>query len=215
MQGAFGVSHQQVLAQVTAQAVQANSNMHIQEEKNPSVLSAMPAATSNSRQEQNMQPPHSSMSDSSAGITMKECPDDGFNWRKYGQKQVKGSEFPRSYYKCTHPGCPVKKKVERSLDDDHVVAIIYKGQHNHQPPRPNKLVAKDAAAVTTSNDNSSVQGNVDLKEGIACESEGSSDSDQEAGDRGETEAEEKNDEPDPKRRQGFSLVLFCCFLMCL
>ena len=28
--------------------------------------------------------------------------DDPYNWRKYGQKQVKGSDFPRSYFKCTH-----------------------------------------------------------------------------------------------------------------
>ena len=41
---------------------------------------------------------------------------DGYNWRKYGQKKVKGSEFPRSYYKCTHPSCPVKRKVETTID---------------------------------------------------------------------------------------------------
>lgn len=39
--------------------------------------------------------------------------DDGYNWRKYGEKQVKGSPFPRSYYKCSQPGCPAKKVVER------------------------------------------------------------------------------------------------------
>ncbi|KAI3974321.1 hypothetical protein MKX01_030990 [Papaver californicum] len=51
--------------------------------------------------------------------------DDGYNWRKYGQKQVKGSEFPRSYFKCTHPNCQVKKKVERS-QEGHITEIIYK-----------------------------------------------------------------------------------------
>ncbi|KAF9665314.1 hypothetical protein SADUNF_Sadunf16G0109900 [Salix dunnii] len=56
--------------------------------------------------------------------------DDGYNWRKYGQKQVKGSENPRSYYKCTYPNCPTKKKVERSLDG-HITEIVYKGSHNH------------------------------------------------------------------------------------
>lgn len=60
---------------------------------------------------------------------------DGYNWRKYGQKQVKGSEYPRSYYKCTHPNCPVKKKVERALDGQ-IAEIVYKGEHNHSKPQP-------------------------------------------------------------------------------
>ncbi|KAJ4825971.1 hypothetical protein Tsubulata_007733 [Turnera subulata] len=62
---------------------------------------------------------------------------DGYNWRKYGQKQVKGSEYPRSYYKCTHPNCPVKKKVERSFDGQ-IAEIVYKGEHNHAKPLPPK-----------------------------------------------------------------------------
>ncbi|CAN0926789.1 WRKY transcription factor 44 [Linum grandiflorum] len=60
---------------------------------------------------------------------------DGYNWRKYGQKQVKGSEYPRSYYKCTHPNCPVKKKVERSFDGK-IAEIVYKGDHSHPKPLP-------------------------------------------------------------------------------
>ncbi|WCJ34600.1 WRKY DNA-binding protein 4 [Euphorbia peplus] len=62
---------------------------------------------------------------------------DGYNWRKYGQKQVKGSEYPRSYYKCTHPNCPVKKKVERALDGQ-IAEIVYKGEHSHSKPQPPK-----------------------------------------------------------------------------
>ncbi|KAL3531629.1 hypothetical protein ACH5RR_005150 [Cinchona calisaya] len=60
--------------------------------------------------------------------------DDGYNWRKYGQKQVKGSENPRSYYKCTFPNCPTKKKVERNLEG-HVTEIVYKGNHIHPKPQ--------------------------------------------------------------------------------
>ncbi|KAJ8534393.1 hypothetical protein K7X08_016121 [Anisodus acutangulus] len=62
--------------------------------------------------------------------------EDGYNWRKYEQKQVKGSECPRSYYKCTHPNCPVKKKIER-FHEGHVMKIIYDGAHNHPKPLPN------------------------------------------------------------------------------
>lgn len=60
--------------------------------------------------------------------------EDGYNWRKYGQKQVKGSENPRSYYKCTYSNCPTKKKVERSLDGQ-ITEIVYKGTHNHLKPQ--------------------------------------------------------------------------------
>lgn len=60
--------------------------------------------------------------------------EDGYNWRKYGQKQVKGSENPRSYYKCTFPNCPTKKKVERAIDGQ-ITEIVYKGTHNHPKPQ--------------------------------------------------------------------------------
>ncbi|CAK9314609.1 unnamed protein product [Citrullus colocynthis] len=59
--------------------------------------------------------------------------EDGFNWRKYGQKVVKGSENPRSYYKCTYPNCPVRKQVERSLNGQ-ITEIVYKSKHNHPKP---------------------------------------------------------------------------------
>eukprot|EP00850_Spirogloea_muscicola_P025736 SM004101S15577 [mRNA] locus=s4101:48:1225:- [translate_table: standard] len=71
--------------------------------------------------------------------------EDGYNWRKYGQKQVKGSEFPRSYYKCTHAGCSVKKKVERSLNG-HVTERVYKGVHNHARPAQTRKAAASAQA---------------------------------------------------------------------
>lgn len=55
---------------------------------------------------------------------------DGYNWRKYGQKLVKGSNNPRSYYKCTHPACLVKKIVEATFDGK-TTEIVFKGEHNH------------------------------------------------------------------------------------
>ncbi|KAL6586811.1 hypothetical protein OROMI_001799 [Orobanche minor] len=79
--------------------------------------------------------------------------EDGFYWRKYGQKHVKGSEFPRSYYKCTNADCLVKKKVERSHAGE-ITQIVYKGFHNHPIPQPrlNGMPGKDqmAAGITTS-----------------------------------------------------------------
>ncbi|CAN1120832.1 Probable WRKY transcription factor 50 [Linum perenne] len=57
--------------------------------------------------------------------------DDGYRWRKYGKKMVKNSPNPRNYYKCSREGCPVKKRVERDVDDPSYVITTYEGVHIH------------------------------------------------------------------------------------
>ncbi|KAF1868946.1 hypothetical protein Lal_00048225 [Lupinus albus] len=59
--------------------------------------------------------------------------DDEYNWRKYEEKQVDINENQTSYYKCTIPNCPVKKKVERTIDG-RVIGVLYNGNHNHHKP---------------------------------------------------------------------------------
>ncbi|KAJ8764123.1 hypothetical protein K2173_005029 [Erythroxylum novogranatense] len=59
-------------------------------------------------------------------------PEDGFTWRKYGQKDIYGSKFPRGYYRCTHQKfyqCPAKKQVQRLDDDPFTYEVNYRGEH--------------------------------------------------------------------------------------
>ncbi|XP_047307153.1 WRKY transcription factor 18-like [Impatiens glandulifera] len=57
---------------------------------------------------------------------------DGYQWRKYGQKVTRDNPSPRAYYKCSFsPICPVKKKVQKSIDDPSLLVAIYEGEHNH------------------------------------------------------------------------------------
>ncbi|KVH88860.1 DNA-binding WRKY [Cynara cardunculus var. scolymus] len=59
---------------------------------------------------------------------------DGYRWRKYGQKMVKGNPHPRNYYKCTSAGCPVRKHIEMAVDGSSEVILTYKGVHDHDMP---------------------------------------------------------------------------------
>uniref|UniRef100_A0A7N0TDX7 WRKY domain-containing protein n=1 Tax=Kalanchoe fedtschenkoi TaxID=63787 RepID=A0A7N0TDX7_KALFE len=65
--------------------------------------------------------------------------DDGYKWRKYGQKVVKNSLHPR----CTQMGCRVKKRVERLSEDCRMVITTYEGRHSHPPPPPDDANSSD------------------------------------------------------------------------
>lgn len=57
---------------------------------------------------------------------------DGHSWRKYGQKDIHGANFPRCYYRCTHRnvrGCLATKQVQRSDNDPNIFEVTYRGRH--------------------------------------------------------------------------------------
>lgn len=63
---------------------------------------------------------------------MADIPQDDYSWRKYGQKPIKGSPFPRGYYKCSSvKGCPARKHVERAKDDPTMLIVTYEWEHRH------------------------------------------------------------------------------------
>ncbi|KAB2056441.1 hypothetical protein ES319_A11G102900v1 [Gossypium barbadense] len=67
-----------------------------------------------------------------SGTSLDNPIDDGFCWRKYGQKAILGSNFPRGYYRCTHrhsQGCLAIKQVQKSNDDPTIFEVKYRGRH--------------------------------------------------------------------------------------
>ncbi|XP_042460102.1 transcription factor WRKY19-like [Zingiber officinale] len=58
--------------------------------------------------------------------------DDGFTWRKYGQKEILRAKYPRAYFRCAHRdshSCPAKKQVQRSDNDPSVYDLTYHDYH--------------------------------------------------------------------------------------
>lgn len=134
------MAHMQSRQQQHQQQQQQQLQQQQQQLSNQSSQRAAVEAENSQDSEQDNQPPPPM----AAPTIMDRPSEDGYNWRKYGQKQVKGSEYPRSYYKCTQTNCPMKKKVERS-HDGQVTEIVYKGDHNHPKPQPTRRMALSGA----------------------------------------------------------------------
>ncbi|KAG6539191.1 probable WRKY transcription factor 70 [Zingiber officinale] len=57
--------------------------------------------------------------------------EDGYTWRKYGQKIIYGTTHQRSYYRCSHKfdrGCQATRQVQKT-EDASMFTIIYMGEH--------------------------------------------------------------------------------------
>ncbi|KAL5573799.1 hypothetical protein UlMin_023396 [Ulmus minor] len=76
-------------------------------------------------------------------------PSDSWAWRKYGQKPIKGSPYPRGYYRCSSSkGCPARKQVERSRVDPTKLIITYACEHNHPLPTKSHTSTSIVAPTT-------------------------------------------------------------------
>ncbi|KAK3135276.1 hypothetical protein QOZ80_5BG0416940 [Eleusine coracana subsp. coracana] len=65
-------------------------------------------------------------------VEKRSTPDDGLLWRKYGQKDILNSKYPRTYFRCTYKhdnGCKATRQVQQSEDDPSVYVVTYFGEH--------------------------------------------------------------------------------------
>uniref|UniRef100_A0A0E0MB85 WRKY domain-containing protein n=1 Tax=Oryza punctata TaxID=4537 RepID=A0A0E0MB85_ORYPU len=81
-------------------------------------------------------------------------PSDLWAWRKYGQKPIKGSPYPRGYYRCSSSkGCSARKQVERSRADPTMLVVTYTSDHNHPWPTHRNALAGSTRPSSSSNSN--------------------------------------------------------------
>ncbi|CAN7020504.1 unnamed protein product [Brassica oleracea var. botrytis] len=65
-------------------------------------------------------------------VQAKRIDEDIYAWRKYGQKEILNSKFPRSYFRCTHKptqGCKATKQVQKLEQNPEMFQITYMGNH--------------------------------------------------------------------------------------
>lgn len=164
------MSRQEVLGSVTTQGSEAQSEIQLQSSVCPtpmaelsptSVTQPISSAPSPTLPEQRLSPPKvknacmpeadqrksSDLKTLTISPIVKTPIPDGYNWRKYGQKQVKSPKGSRSYYKCTYSDC-CAKKIECSDHSGHVIEIVNKGMHSHDPPRKNNCTRESRATVS-------------------------------------------------------------------
>ncbi|KAL3824631.1 hypothetical protein ACJIZ3_020660 [Penstemon smallii] len=150
------VIHEEPLKGITGQSSQLHTQHQIQVLDGSSSLELSPISVTKSISsnlsptppEQKLQPvingnkacimeedQHNSLSPKPLSVvSLLKTPSDGYNWRKYGQKQVKSPEGSRSYYRCTFSDCSAKK-IECCDRSHRVIETVYRSHHNHDPPQ--------------------------------------------------------------------------------
>ncbi|XP_015068568.1 probable WRKY transcription factor 27 [Solanum pennellii] len=74
-------------------------------------------------------------------VLQEELTDDKWAWQKYGQKSIKGSPFPRNYFKCSASNCKATKIIEKSPKNEKYFLVSYSDVHNHDPPPSRRSLA--------------------------------------------------------------------------
>ncbi|THU69507.1 hypothetical protein C4D60_Mb08t15130 [Musa balbisiana] len=75
-------------------------------------------------------------------------PYDLWAWRKYGQKPIKGSPYPRC---SSSKGCTARKQVERSPTNPNMLVITYTSEHNHPWPTQRNALAGSTRSQASKN----------------------------------------------------------------
>ncbi|OMO79733.1 DNA-binding WRKY [Corchorus capsularis] len=111
--------------------------------------------------------------------------DDGYSWRKYGQKDILGAKYPRSYYRCTYrntKNCWATKQVQRSDEDPTIFEVTYRGTHTcahgnqaaiPPPASPEKIDLK--SKTLNNNNNPQLQSQdilLNLRKGLRVNTQG-------------------------------------------
>ncbi|GKB26634.1 probable WRKY transcription factor 27 [Tanacetum coccineum] len=86
-------------------------------------------------------------------ITQEDLSNDLWAWRKYGQKPIKGSPFPRC---STTKACGAKKQVERSPVDSNIFIVSYSGEHIHPRPTHRSSLAGSTRSNKFNTENSKI-----------------------------------------------------------
>ncbi|KAJ1264677.1 hypothetical protein BS78_08G018500 [Paspalum vaginatum] len=80
--------------------------------------------------------------------------DDGHQWRKYGEKKLSNSNFPRFYYRCTYKNdmkCPATKQVQqKDTSDPPLFSVTYFNHHTCSTSSNSIGSTRDVAAQSSS-----------------------------------------------------------------
>ncbi|RDX66167.1 putative WRKY transcription factor 70, partial [Mucuna pruriens] len=79
--------------------------------------------------------------------------EDGYVWRKYGQKMTLNAKYLKSYYRCTHKndqGCQAIKQVQRIQDNPPLYRTTYYGHHTCKSPLNPEIVLEPLSPSSSS-----------------------------------------------------------------